>query len=189
MHTNLDLWPPKSNQFIVGSKWTFVPILKKFPPGVPEASHLQWWDVQTMENMTPPSTAASGAEENDVKKSKSGDFLTFSYCRWISSVELKPAMNICCQFYISYYSVTHLFLSLIKPHICMLLLKIYRYHLQYKPMGSDSRKSASGERWFGTCSLWIQIHWTDHLTQLFSIYNNWELRQLYELYEPWLKNI
>ena len=33
------LQPPKSNQFILESKWTFVLNMKKFPQGVPEISH------------------------------------------------------------------------------------------------------------------------------------------------------
>lgn len=33
-HSDLDLWLPKSNQFILGSKWTFRPNLKKIPQGV-----------------------------------------------------------------------------------------------------------------------------------------------------------
>ncbi len=36
-----DLWPPKSKQVILESKWTFVPNLKKFPQGVLEISHSQ----------------------------------------------------------------------------------------------------------------------------------------------------
>ena len=39
-NSDLDLWPPNSNQFIPESKWTFVPNLKKFPQGVPEI--LRW---------------------------------------------------------------------------------------------------------------------------------------------------
>ena len=39
-----DLWPSKSNQFILESYWTFAPNLKTFPRGVPEISCSQGWD-------------------------------------------------------------------------------------------------------------------------------------------------
>ncbi len=40
----IDLWPPNSNQFILESKWTFVAVVMKFPPGNPEISRSQEWD-------------------------------------------------------------------------------------------------------------------------------------------------
>ncbi len=36
-----------NNQFILESKWTFVPNLKKFPQGVPEISRSRKWDGWT----------------------------------------------------------------------------------------------------------------------------------------------
>ena len=42
-----DFRPPKSNQLIGESEWTFVPNLKKPPQSVLQISHLQEWPVCT----------------------------------------------------------------------------------------------------------------------------------------------
>lgn len=41
---HFDLWPSKSNQFILESKWMFVPNLKEFSKGFPEIAGFQKWD-------------------------------------------------------------------------------------------------------------------------------------------------
>lgn len=43
-HSDLDLYPPNSHQFIIESEWMFASYLKKFPQGVVEISHSQEWD-------------------------------------------------------------------------------------------------------------------------------------------------
>ncbi len=41
-----DLWPPKSNQVILESKWTFIPNLKNLPQGISEILNSQTWPRQ-----------------------------------------------------------------------------------------------------------------------------------------------
>ena len=42
-----DLWLPKFNQFMLESRWTFMPNLKKLPPSIPEISRSREWHGRT----------------------------------------------------------------------------------------------------------------------------------------------
>lgn len=51
IYSNLDLWPLKSSQFILESKWMFVPNLMKFPKGVPEIVFTRTGQTENLENI------------------------------------------------------------------------------------------------------------------------------------------
>ncbi len=81
-HSDLDLWPSKSSQFILESQWTLVQSLKRIPQSVLEILHSQetWAYVFTYVRTFGPATAGTEAFKKKINKK----FMAYTVNYWLS---------------------------------------------------------------------------------------------------------